>query len=115
MLENETVHKEVFSSEDIQKYIQAISQPGALTAAINYYRAMFRRGPLSMWKAARKVKVPALLIWGRQEKYFDFQLALKQKRYAPGIRVEVIDEASHWVQTDCPERVNQVLIDFLKV
>jgi hypothetical protein len=29
------------------------------------------------------------------------------------VRVERIAEASHWVQADAPERVNQLMVDFL--
>jgi pimeloyl-ACP methyl ester carboxylesterase len=30
------------------------------------------------------------------------------------VRVERIPEASHWVQADAPERVNQLMVDFLQ-
>jgi pimeloyl-ACP methyl ester carboxylesterase len=30
------------------------------------------------------------------------------------VRVERIPEASHWVQADAPERVNQLMVDFLR-
>jgi pimeloyl-ACP methyl ester carboxylesterase len=29
------------------------------------------------------------------------------------VRIERIAEASHWVQADAPERVNQLMLDFL--
>src|SRR4029453_3763547 len=33
--------------------------------------------------------------------------------WVPDVRVERIPEASHWVQADAPERVNQLMVDFL--
>src|SRR5215470_18072052 len=36
------IRKEMFSDEDLRQYAEALKRPGALTAAINYYRAAFR-------------------------------------------------------------------------
>ena len=44
-LTREPKRPRAFSDEDIAAYKEAIAQPGALTAAINYYRATFRRNP----------------------------------------------------------------------
>ncbi len=45
VLNRDPVHANAFTQEDIDCYIGALSRPGALTAAINYYRAAFRRIP----------------------------------------------------------------------
>ena len=37
--------KDAFSDEDLERYVEAWSQPGALTGMINYYRAALRRSP----------------------------------------------------------------------
>ena len=34
-----------FTAQDIDRYVAAAAQPGALRAAINYYRAIFRANP----------------------------------------------------------------------
>jgi len=36
-----------FTAQDIDRYVAAAAQPGALRAAINYYRAAFRANPLA--------------------------------------------------------------------
>jgi epoxide hydrolase 4 len=41
-----------FTAQDIDRYVAAANQPGALRAAINYYRAAFRANPLARRCAA---------------------------------------------------------------
>ena len=102
-----------FSDEDIAAYKEAIAQPGALTAAINYYRAAVRRNPFTASRMLRQIDVPTLLIWGESDPYLGIKLTEGLVEWVPDIRVERIANASHWVQVDAAERVNRLMIDFL--
>lgn len=100
-----------FSKRDIEQYKEALGQQGALTAAINYYRAMFRnfrllRGPLPV------VPAPTLLLWGKDDDYLSVGLTEGLESAVPDLRRALI-EATHWVQCDAPDEVNRLLIDFL--
>jgi pimeloyl-ACP methyl ester carboxylesterase len=109
----EPVHPGAFSPEEIGYYKRALARPGALTAALNYYRAAFRGWP----KAARpidSIHVPTLLIWGEQDRYLGARLTEGLDPWVPHLRVERLADASHWVQNDAPERVNRLMIDFLR-
>ena len=48
VLRRDPVRPGALTAEDIERYIEAIARPGALTASINYYRALLgtrgRRG-----------------------------------------------------------------------
>jgi pimeloyl-ACP methyl ester carboxylesterase len=101
---------DAFSDEDLARYHEAICQPGAATAAINYYRAAMRR-PTFRWKT---IDAPTMVIWGDQDKALGTELLRGTERIAPNLRVEHIPDASHWVQHDRPERVNELLLTFLK-
>ena len=57
---------------------------------------------------------PTLIIWGDQDRYLGRELAAPDRAWVPDVRVERIAEASHWVQADDPERVNQLIVDFLE-
>ncbi len=103
-----------FSDEDIAAYKNALAQPGALTAAINYYRAALRRNPAESARTLRQIDVPALLIWGERDPYLGIELTEDLEQWVPGVRVERIPEASHWVQVDAAERVNELLLEFLR-
>jgi pimeloyl-ACP methyl ester carboxylesterase len=102
-----------FTAQDIDRYVAAAAQPGALRAAINYYRAAFRANPLAQVHSLRRVDTPTLIIWGEQDRYLGRELAEPDRAWVSDVRVEWIAEASHWVQADAPERVNQLMVDFL--
>ena len=109
-----------FSDEDLERYCEAFAKPGALTAMLAYYRAMGRRiipaarqtGAVSGDADRRTVTVPTLVIWGRHDPVLGENIA-DPGDYVPNRRVELIDDAAHFVQSDAPERVNELLIDFL--
>jgi pimeloyl-ACP methyl ester carboxylesterase len=112
-LRRDPVRPGAFSDDDLCRYKLALSRPGALTAAINYYRALFRYTPRRLLGRMPPITVPTLLIWGEQDRYLGLALTEGLDRWVPGLRVERIADASHWVQADAPERVNQLLLDFL--
>ena len=103
-----------FSEADIDRYVDAFSRPRALTGPINYYRAAVREGPASLARRVRTVEAPTLLIWGERDRYLVPELAAGLEHWVPRVRVERLPGASHWVQHDAPERVNELLIDFLR-
>ena len=61
-----------------------------------------------------RIHVPTLLIWGAQDKFIGRWLADACIAQCDDGRLEVIDDATHWVQHEEPARVNRWLIDFLK-
>jgi len=75
--------------------------------------AAVRRNPFAS-SMLRRIDVPALLIWGEEDPYLDVQLTEGLDRWVPTTRVERIPNASHWVQIDAAERVNELMIDFLR-
>ena len=54
-----------FSNADLARYRQTWSRPGAMTAMINWYRALNGHKPTRL--AGKRVKVPTLLLWGAQD------------------------------------------------
>ena len=103
------VNKDAFPDEVLDRFREALQQPGAATAAINYYRAALRRPSFH----ARPIDCPTLLIWGDQDRALGPELIPGTERIAPDLRVEHIPDSSHWVQQDAPEEVNRLLLDFL--
>jgi pimeloyl-ACP methyl ester carboxylesterase len=106
------VRTDSFTEDDIKKYKEALGRPRALTSALNYYRAVFHQ----LRGAAQNIGVidiPTLLIWGEKDRYLGLSLTLGLERWVSDLRIERIAEASHWVQLDARERVNQSMVDFL--
>jgi epoxide hydrolase 4 len=113
-LRNEPMHPGTFTDEDIERYVEALARPGALTAALNYYRALFRRNPLKARALLRRIEAPVMVIWGERDRYLSKELAEPAPAWVPNLRVERLPDASHFVAEDRPDEVNSLLIEFLK-
>jgi pimeloyl-ACP methyl ester carboxylesterase len=113
-----TGRKGSFTPEDILEYKKAWGQPRALTGMLNWYRAIVRRALRGSWNpnrvALRRVHVPTLMLWGKRD------VALRHEMAQPSIelceRGELVtfERATHWVQHDAADEVNQKLIAFLR-
>ena len=102
-----------FSDADVAAHKEALRQPGALTAALNYYRAAVRHARRRTLRAETRVEQPTLLIWGDRDRYLGPGMARGLERWVPRLRVEHVPEATHWVMADAPAQVNELLLAFL--
>ena len=114
VLRTESVRADAFTDEDISRYKEAVAQPGALTASINYYRAALRYGKPNLPDEAQTIEAPTLVIWGEQDPHLVVGLTEGLEEWVPRVRVSRIPEAGHWVQADAPGRVNELLMEFLR-
>jgi pimeloyl-ACP methyl ester carboxylesterase len=101
---------------DAEEAIADFSRPGRLTAGLNWYRANF--DPAGFFGDAPYVtpgvKCPTMGVWSPGEKFVTEHQILGSPQYVDNTwRYERILGASHWVQLDEPDRVNELLIDFL--
>jgi pimeloyl-ACP methyl ester carboxylesterase len=104
-----------YTDADIDRIVEALKQPGALTGGLNYYRAAFRRPPIERSRGGfRPVPCRVLVIWGDRDVALGRELAEPDPKWVPNARVEHLD-ASHWVPSDAPERVNALITDFVGV
>jgi pimeloyl-ACP methyl ester carboxylesterase len=104
-----------YTPEEMDRYIEAWSQPGATTAMIDYYRHSVFESPIKAKKAIRTISAPTLVIWGGRDRYLGPTLAEPEAADVPNLdRVERLPDASHWVHHDESERVSELLIDFFR-
>lgn len=102
------VNKSLFTDETLEPYRQAARQPGAITAMLNYYRALLRR-PDVRETGDGKVDMPTLVLWGEQDIAIDIHCLDGMENYVPDLTVKRFPDASHWVQQDVPDQVNAEL------
>jgi pimeloyl-ACP methyl ester carboxylesterase len=105
--------KTAFSDSDIENYIQGLSQPGALTASLNYYRANLTVSRVCKIQRMRPVSAETAIIWGERDPALGVELLEGIDRVAPRNHIYRIPNSSHWVQNEAPDEVNGILIDFL--
>ena len=108
-----------FSDVDIAFYKEALSQPGALTSSINYYRANVFRSLFGRKKDGgnhgdQKIRVPTLFIYGELDMAVlpDTVRGLERFVAAPYSEVRIPD-SGHWVQNEASAEVNAALLKFL--
>jgi pimeloyl-ACP methyl ester carboxylesterase len=111
-------HKEAFTDDDLEHFRAALRPPYAMTAALNYYRALARRDllgePAGGHWLARKVQAPTLIIWGEQDIALTKELTYGMEGlFARGFTIKYVADSGHWVQQEKPELVNQLIAEFL--
>lgn len=99
-----------FRQADLDEYAGAWSQPGAMTAMINWYRAP---RPGSASSSDSRIAAPTLIIWGARDSALDRRLADASLAYCDRGRLEIVEEATHWVLHERPDLVNRLLLEFL--
>ena len=89
---------------------RAMTEPGALTAAINWYRAV----PLSGTRdVGEKVTVPTLYVWSDGDIAVLGKGARECGRYVSGAyRFETLHEVSHWMVDEQPDTVADLLLEW---
>ncbi|MEI7846227.1 MAG: alpha/beta hydrolase [Chloroflexota bacterium] len=98
-----------FSEVELNRYKVAWSQPGAMTAMINWYRALFLRSQAHI--TAKKIRVPTLMIWGKLDPHLMWQMAPESIAMCEKGKLEYVEDATHWVHQDKPELVNRLLLE----
>ncbi len=127
-LVNELFDAEHFTSADRAAYLDAWSQPGALTGGLNYYRAAtFGAGAgvpagagaagtsssADTAAAANQVAVPTLVIWGDRDRYMLAGNLIGLEALVPQLTVEHIVDGTHWVVHERPREVNSAIRAFI--
>jgi epoxide hydrolase 4 len=114
MIRGQMVHPERMSDADSAIFRAAIARPGALDAALAYYRAAFRAALAEGFRAPNvDVRVPTQVIWGERDHALGVELLDGLDRWVPDLEVHRIPTASHWVQQDEPELVTALMAEFL--
>ncbi len=100
---------------DIDKVVADLSRPGALTAALNWYRAnVHPRTWIEPPLVFPQVQAPTMGVWSSGDFALDEAGMTGSQRYVDGSwRYERIDGAGHWMQLDAPDQVSALLVDFL--
>jgi pimeloyl-ACP methyl ester carboxylesterase len=110
------------TAEDHQAYLEAWSQPGALTGGLNYYRAN-RVGPPAQEgepvaslapNLPLKIQAPTLVIWGEKDTALLTGNLNGLEEYVPRLTVKRIPDGSHWVIHEKPDLINRHIRDFLR-
>lgn len=99
-----------FTEADLSAYRLAWSQPGALRAMVNWYRAGIRFGLPRRTDKEWHVATPTLIIWGEDDVFLLPEMAQESLEYCDNGQCLLLPGASHWIQHEEPERVSSEMI-----
>src|SRR5215467_8629620 len=103
----------VFSDSDLERYKESWARKNALTAMLNWYRAaIMRPSKLALDPDASRVKVPALLIWGKNDQFVGEGMARESLQYCDDGHLEMLESANHWIQHEQSAQVHTLLSRF---
>ena len=95
---------DTFTNEDIETYKEAWSQPGAMTAMLNWYRAATRY--CSSLPKDMHIHVPTLMMWGMKDIALTHRLARPSMDYCKEGILVFFPDTTHWLQLDPAQEVN---------
>ena len=101
-----------FSDEALDVYQHAISQPGAATAMLNYYRAVIR-ATSRLSKMDHTINRPTMVLWSMRDFALIPDLLDGLEQWVPDLRIERVEECGHWIPEEKPHIVTEALLDFL--
>ncbi len=114
----------VFTDDDATMYINAWSQPEALTGGLNYYRAASMAPPAQGEKINQLmseetfvketiINVPTLVIWAEKDTALTVHNLEGLDDYIPNLTIKRISNGSHWVINEQPDKINALIRDFI--
>lgn len=104
------VYEGKISPEQVTANLRRLSEPAALTAALNWYRAL----SLSPAKTGQ-IRVPTLYVWGDRDRALGEVAALATKNYVDApYTFERIAGGSHWLLEEVPERIAPLVLQHLR-
>ena len=105
------IDKARFPDEVLQVYRDNAAGPGALTAMINYYRALIRGGGARRQQQLGYpvIETPTLMIWGEHDSALGKETTYGTEAFVAKLTIRYLPNVSHWVQQEAPEAVNEML------
>jgi pimeloyl-ACP methyl ester carboxylesterase len=97
--------------ESARRYATRLQEPGALTGALNWYRALpldLRGGP------GKPVSVPTLYVWSDKDVALGRWAAERTARYVTGPYTFLeLPGVSHWIPEEAPDALTDALLPHL--
>jgi pimeloyl-ACP methyl ester carboxylesterase len=100
-----------FTAADFEEYRRAWSQPGAFTAMLNWYRAMFRYG--FRRPKHERIATPTLILWGRRDKFIRPEGAELSLAMCDRGELMMFDDNTHWLQHERAEEISRRIVEFV--
>ncbi|KAH6926307.1 hypothetical protein HPB50_016523 [Hyalomma asiaticum] len=102
----------VFTEDEKYAHKYMFSQHGALTGAINYYRAFNNDSNQLSKLPYRKINVSTLILWAEKDEYIMTKVAEYNQEWLNDSSVVYYSNAGHWLTRECPSQVTERIREF---
>src|SRR5262249_4981141 len=90
----------------VEEYVRVLTQPGAMTGALNWYRA----ADLGLVEGLGPITMPTMYVWSTYDPALGREAA---EATAGPSGCAVLEGASHWIPEQAPEALNALLLAHL--
>jgi len=114
--ENFALFRELIRNQgDPDRYFTDLARPGALTAALNWYRANTKGWGRRVEKPLfPMINIPVMGIWSEHDHHLlEPQMKQSDWNITGPWRYERINGAGHWLMLEKPKEINNLLLNFL--
>jgi pimeloyl-ACP methyl ester carboxylesterase len=112
LFQSKTANPATIDSVALDEYVRCYSAPGAWRAGMAYYRAIFTSIEQNRAHALKRIETPVLAIGG--DRGLGDMMRQTMETVAKNVTGRVIENCGHYVPEEAPERLNDILSDFLK-
>jgi pimeloyl-ACP methyl ester carboxylesterase len=112
LLRGAYLHKELVTWEVARTYARFGWSPGARQALIGYSRA-YDADRAALRRRLGHVMAPTLVIWTEHDPYFPLAIGRELVEALPSATLGVVADAGHLPQEEQPERVSQLIVEWL--
>jgi pimeloyl-ACP methyl ester carboxylesterase len=92
--------------DQVDEYVTRMREPGALTAALNWYRAL----PLAARRPVGAIRVPTLHVWGDGDAFLGRAATEATAEFVAGdYTLEVLEGVNHWIPELAAERTGELI------
>jgi epoxide hydrolase A/B len=107
-----TADTEFLSDEELAVFVDAFTE-GGLTGPLNWYRNIDENHEATERLENATITQPTLMVTAEFDPILPAGLAEGMERWVPNLTVEHVAGSGHWTQQEQPERVNDILLDYL--
>lgn len=103
--------RDLFGESELEHYVEAYAQPGALRGAFGYYRA-YERLRLTEAQAPRSalvIRTPTLILWGENDVLIPPAWADRVAEYFTDVEVRTVPRCGHFLMREQPDLVNAAI------
>jgi len=113
------LERKLISQADGEQFKNALAQPGALAGGINWYLANIPAPDAikeeDFWPSRTAgTSVDSLLIWGEEDKTFVPAFMQLLPNYTEQLRIEILPGVGHWPSLEAPEKVSDLIREFIE-